>query len=271
MRLAAPPVAEAARELGLQVLQTANVNEAEALSRIRAARPSAGVVCAFGQLIRKPLLDELRWLNVHPSLLPRWRGAAPIERAIMAGDLETGVSVMRLTEGLDSGPVALQERVPIEPGDDYGSLSERLARLGGDLLVRALELEAVGQLSFEPQDDSRATYAPKIEPVERRLDPSLPASELEARVRALTPHVGAYFELGGGQRLGVRRASAEPGDMPAGDVSASGGELRIGCSAGVLRLCVVQPPGARPMATEAYLRGHVPPSRVEVPSRPSAR
>lgn len=250
-----PPAAEAARELGVDLSQTESVNEDGGLERIRAARPEAIAVCAFGQLIREPLLSELL-LNVHPSLLPRWRGAAPIERAIMAGDERTGVSVMQVTAGLDSGPVALREEVAIEPEDDYERLSERLAALGGELLVRALDLRAEGRLDFAEQDEERATYAEKIEASERRLDPSRPAGELARTVRALTPHIGAYLELSGGRRLGVRRARSVEVRLPAGSLRAEWGALLLGCGRGALRLETVQPEGGRPMSADAYLRGH---------------
>ena len=128
-KVSPPPAAHTAQELGLDLLQAENVNEPDALARIRAAQPEAVLVCAFGQLIREPLLSDYPLLNVHPSLLPRWRGAAPIERAMMAGDETTGVCVMRLTAGLDSGPVALREETPIDPGEDFGALSARLAEL----------------------------------------------------------------------------------------------------------------------------------------------
>jgi methionyl-tRNA formyltransferase len=261
-RMASPPAAETARELGVELLQTADVNEAGAVERIEAATPGAVAVCAFGQLIKEPLLSDHLLLNVHPSLLPRWRGAAPIARAIMAGDEETGVSVMRVTEGLDSGPVAVQERTPIGPDEDWGVLSTRLAELGGALLVRALDMRDAGELEFRDQDDSHATYADKIDPAERRLDPARPAAELAARVRGLTPYVGAYLELEGGDRLGVRSATAEGGELAFGELWADGRELRLGCGEGVLRLTTVQPPGRRPMSTEDYLRGHEVPARA---------
>jgi methionyl-tRNA formyltransferase len=133
-RMQPPPAAVAATELDLALLQAESVNAAEALDRIRAAEPDHVVVCAFGQLIKEPLLSEFEMLNLHPSLLPRWRGAAPIERAMMAGDAETGVCVMRVAEGLDSGPVALCERTAIDPGEDFGELSQRLAGLWGELI-----------------------------------------------------------------------------------------------------------------------------------------
>jgi methionyl-tRNA formyltransferase len=251
-----PPAAEAAREVGLELLQAADVNEEAALERIRAARPEAAAVCAFGQLIREPLLSELPLLNVHPSLLPRWRGAAPIERAIMAGDRRTGVSVMRVTAGLDSGPVALREEVEIGSEDDFETLSARLAALGGELLVRALDLLAEGRLELSEQDDAETTYAEKVDPSERCLDPARPAAELARTVRALTPHVGAYLEIGDGHRLGVRRARPVDVGLRTGDVRAEWGALLLGCGRGALRLEVVQPEGGRPMAADAYLRGH---------------
>jgi methionyl-tRNA formyltransferase len=255
-KVQAPPVAEAARELGIELLQAGDVNAAGALERIRSVGPEAAAVCAFGQLIREPLLSELPLLNVHPSLLPRWRGAAPIERAIMAGDPRTGVSIMRVTAGLDSGPVALRGETSIGPDEDFAALAERLAALGGELLVRAFGLEAEGRLEFEDQDEDAATYAEKIDPAERRLDPARPAKELARTVRALTPHIGAYLETSDGKRLGVRRARPVDVGVRAGEVRAEWGVLLLGCGQGTLRLEVVQPQGGRPMPVDAYLRGH---------------
>jgi methionyl-tRNA formyltransferase len=251
-----PPAAEAAGELGIELLQTENVNEEGVLERIRAARPEAVAVCAFGQLIREPLLSEWPLLNVHPSLLPRWRGAAPIERAIMAGDACTGVSIMRVSAGLDSGPVALAEEMRIGSEDDFESLAAKLAALGGEMLVEAFDLLERDSLRFSAQDDEEATYAEKIEPAERRLDPGRPAAELARTVRALTPHVGAYLETGEENRLGVRRARAVDVGVKRGEMKAEWGALLLGCGRGALRLEVVQPAGGKPMAADAYLRGH---------------
>jgi methionyl-tRNA formyltransferase len=240
------------------------VNDPAALDAIREAEPDVGVVCAFGQLLREPLLSELELLNIHPSLLPRWRGAAPIERAIMAGDDETGVTIMRVTEGLDSGPIALQRRAALEPEATYESVSGRLAELGAVLVLEALELRAQGALTLEPQDDEMATYAEKITAADRRLDPARPAIELERQVRALTPHIGAYLELDGGHRLGVRAAEAlgNGGDPAPGTLVSLGDEVRLGCSPGALRLVRVLPPGGREMEAGAYLRGHELPERA---------
>jgi methionyl-tRNA formyltransferase len=251
-----PPAGTAAQELGLELLQAEDVNEEEVLGRIRTAAPEAVVVCAFGQLIREPLLSEYPMLNVHPSLLPRWRGAAPIERAMMAGDEVTGVCVMQLTAGLDSGPVALVEEVSIDPEEDFAGLSARLAEVGGDLLVRALDLQAEGSLELSEQDEAGVTYAEKIEAAERRLDPDRPARELAAKVRALTPHVGAYLELPDGERLGVRRAKAVEEQIETGKLEMHFDALLLGAAQGALQLEVVQPAGGKPMAADAYLRGH---------------
>ena len=195
-----------ARELGLDVIQPERLHDDDVLARIDAAAPEAACVCAYGVLIKEPLLSAYEMLNVHPSLLPRWRGAAPVERAIMAGDQQTGVSIMRLTEGLDSGPVCLQEPEPIGPDDDYGTLAARLERLGGDLLVRALD----EQPPFVEQDESAVTYAHKIEAADRALDPARTAAELELVVRALRPHIGARLALPSGDFLGVIAARSRP-------------------------------------------------------------
>jgi len=253
-RTAPSPAAVAATELGIDVLRTEATESADALSAIAAAEAEVGVVCAFGQILREPLLSRLELLNVHPSLLPRWRGAAPIERAILAGDRETGVSIMRVSAGLDSGPVAMREALEIGD-DDYGALSARLEDLGARLLVEALDRRAGGSLELTEQDDAAATYADKLEPADRRLDPTRPAAELERRVRALNPHIGTYVELGGDERLGVVAARAEAGELAAGALDGADG-LRLGCAEGVLRLLVVKPAGGRAMDAEAYLRGH---------------
>jgi methionyl-tRNA formyltransferase len=211
-------------------------------------------------LIKEPLLSEHTLLNVHPSLLPRWRGAAPIERAIIAGDAQTGVSIMRLTAGLDSGPVCASAAIEIDPGDTYGSLAPRLERLGAALLVQALDAMAAGEPPlFSEQDERLATYAEKIVAADRQLDPSRPASELERVVRALAPHIGARLELPGGALLGVRAAALAPDAPPGEALYAAGERLLLACSQGTLELLEVQPPGGRPMPAAAYLRGHGPP------------
>jgi len=273
-RMAAPPVAEHAHALGIALEQPERVNEPPVVERIAQARPDVVVVCAFGALIKEPLLSAYELLNVHPSLLPRWRGAAPIERAIIAGDERTGVSIMRLTAGLDSGPVCLTAAEPIAPEDTYGSLAPRLAQIGGELLVRALDPIAAGAPpAFVEQDDAGVTYAEKIAPADRLLDPARPAAELERVVRALHPQIGARVPLADGELLGVRRARVAEDEVPDGEEAGIRGiqEIQPGALAAVgspptrllygacdrpLELLEVQPPGGRAMDADAYLRGH---------------
>jgi len=258
-RLASPPVAERARERGLPLGQPVDINAPDALEEILAASPAAICICAFGALIREPLLSARPMLNVHPSLLPRWRGAAPLERAIMAGDERTGVSIMQVTAGLDSGPVGPVEEVAIGPRDTYGTLAAGLAPIGARLLVRAL----VEEPAYAEQDESLATYAEKIGPADRRLDPRQDASVLERVIRALEPHVGARLEdrPGAGLRVHSARVVADQ-DWPglpspvAGALEARDARLLLGCGEGVLELLSVQPAGGREMSGAEYARGH---------------
>ncbi len=252
-RVQSPPVAEAARELGIDVDQPETVNAEEARARIAAADPGAVCICAYGALIREPLLSEHEMYNVHPSLLPRWRGAAPIERAIEAGDRRTGVSIMRPVAELDAGPVYLQREASIGDEDDYGSLSARLAGLAGELLAEALTARP------EPSEQSEdgVSYAEKIDREERRLDPACSPDVLARKVRALTPHVGAHVEIPGGGRLGVRRAApgSDLSPPPPGELAVLEGRLLFGGASGALELLEVQPAGSRAMAAPDYLRG----------------
>ena len=246
-KLSAPPVAHAARALGLQLAQPESVNADDARAAIAAAEPELIVVCAFGALIREPLLSDFEMINVHPSLLPRWRGAAPVERAMIAGDEETGAAIMRLTAGLDSGPVFLLGREPIAPDDTYGTLAPRLQELGADLLLRVLDERP----QPAEQIEDGVTYAEKIGPADRTLDPSAPPERNERVVRALNPHIGARVELDDGSLLGVLRAAVrEPG--VAGALSV---DDRRRLMLGGLELIEVQPAGGRPMNASAYLRG----------------
>jgi methionyl-tRNA formyltransferase len=252
-KLGPPPVAERAALLGIELFQPEDVNAEETRRTIAAAEPDVVAICAYGALIKDPLLSEHEMLNVHPSLLPRWRGAAPVERAIEAGDEETGVTIMRPTAEYDAGPIAVQRAEAIRTDDDYGSLAARLAALGGELLVEALDL----QPAFREQPDTGVTYAEKIGPDDRRLDPELTADLLERRVRALRPHIGAYLDLPWDERLGVTRAALAAGDgPPPGTLAASDGRLLYGAAGGALELCEVHPAGKRPMDAEAWIRGY---------------
>ncbi len=255
-KLSPPPVAEAARQLGLELDQPASVNSDEACARIAEADPEVVCICAFGGLIKEPLLSSCDMFNVHPSLLPRWRGAAPVERAIEAGDEVTGVTIMRPTAELDAGPICLQAEEPLRSDDDYGSLSERLARLGGELLVEALDERP----ALREQPDEGVTYADKIEPHDRLLRPDEPPDALARRVRALSPHVGAYAELACAERLGVLRAAVFGGAAtaapPPGQVAVVEGSVLLGARGGALELLEVKPAGGRAMDAAAWARGH---------------
>lgn len=266
-RMSPPPVALAAAELGIELHQTSSINEEASRAAVLATRPDVALVCAFGQLIRQPLIGELPMLNVHPSLLPRWRGAAPIERALMAGDGATGVCIMRLGEGLDDGPVALREEVPIGAEDTYGTMAAALAELSGRMLIEALDLQAADELEprFQPQDEEAVTYAEKIEAGERRVDPARSAGAEALRIRGLTPHVGAYAELDGGERLGVRAARLAPDGPPAGEFGERDGVLLLGCHSGALIIEGLQPAGGRWMAAADYVRGRGLPSPLADP------
>jgi methionyl-tRNA formyltransferase len=236
-KIGPPPVAVAARELGIDVDQPASVNDDEARTRIAAVRAGGDVVvilCAFGALVKEPLLSDYEILNVHPSLLPRWRGAAPVERAMMAGDAQTGVSIMRLVAELDAGPVYAHQAEPILPSDDYASLSARLQGISVDLLNHVLEERPAP----EPQPEDGVTYAEKLTAEDRTLDLTRPPEENVRIVRALHPHIGARIALPSGEFLGVHEASI--------------------ALDGSLELVTVQPAGGRPMAYSEYLRGHPP-------------
>jgi methionyl-tRNA formyltransferase len=248
-RLQSPPVAQTARSLGLAVYQPDAVSADPAVVD---AGFDAIVVCAYGALLREPLLSAPGLLNVHPSLLPRWRGAAPLERAIMAGDAETGVAIMRPTAGFDEGPVCAVQREPIHPDDDFASLSQRLEALSARLLVHVFD-EAP---RFVEQSPDGIVYAEKIGPADRLLDPARGAAELDRVVRALHPHIGARLPLGGERFLGVQRARPLPGVDAATGLSRDGDRLLLGTADGTLELLEVQPPGGRPMEASAYLRGH---------------
>jgi methionyl-tRNA formyltransferase len=224
-RLAAPPAKEVAERLGLRVLQP--------------ERPEPGldlgadivIVCAYGLLIPEPLLTEGLWLNVHPSLLPRWRGAAPVERTILAGDTETGVTIHETVKELDAGPIAAQEAFPIGPEDDAGAVFARSAEVAERLLVDVL---AQDRPTFRPQGEDGITYAEKITAADRVLDLSVPAEESARRVRALSPHIGARAELHG-RPVTVWRA-------------------RVG-EDGAFEPLEVQPEGGKRMPVDAWLRG----------------
>jgi methionyl-tRNA formyltransferase len=246
-QLEATPVAQSAERLGLLVLAPERLNDAA--HELAAAAPDIVCLCAYGALVREPILSAYEIVNVHPSLLPRWRGAAPVERALIAGDEQTGVSLMRLVAELDAGPVCAVEATPIAPADDYGELAARLAAIAARLLIAALD----GPRDYVPQSEDGVTYAEKITPEDRILDPARPAAELERVVRALHPHIGARTPSG----LGVSEAQVSHEDgVPAGELDVRDGRLLYGAAGGALELLRVKPPGSREMDAAAYIRGH---------------
>ena len=258
MALRKSPVHEIAEQAGLTVLTPARLKSPEEQERFSALRADAAVVVAYGLILPRPILEATRHgaFNLHASLLPRWRGAAPINRAIMAGDSETGVSIMRITEGLDAGPVCRENRVPIGPDETAGELHDALAAKGAALMVEALaELER-GRLDCKPQPDEGVTYAHKIDPAEARIDWSLPAPDVHNLIRGLSPHPGAWFEVelnGKPERIKALRAVLAGGSGTPGALLDEG--LTIGCGEGALRLTEVQRAGKRPMSADAFLRG----------------
>jgi methionyl-tRNA formyltransferase len=250
-------VQQEAEQAGLAVRTPERLKSTEEQERFRALNADAAVVVAYGLILPKPILDGTRLglFNVHASLLPRWRGAAPINRAIMAGDTETGVSIMRMDEGLDTGPVCLVERVPIEPDETAGELHDRLAALGARLMIEALDALEQGKLACQPQPD-HGTYAEKIGPAEARLNFRVSAGELYDRIRGLSPHPGAWFELqlnGKPERIKVLRGELADGSGAPG--TALDDNLTIACGNGAIRLTEIQRAGKRPMSAEEFLRG----------------
>jgi methionyl-tRNA formyltransferase len=225
---------------------------------LRGFKPDVVVVAAYGLILPKAVLDVPAYgcLNLHASLLPRWRGAAPIERAIMAGDIETGVVVMRMEEGLDTGPVALAERIAIGPDANAGEIRDKLALVGAGVMTRALAALEHGRLAFTPQVEAGVTYAHKIDKAETRIDWKKPALDLHNLIRGLTPSPGAFFEarLGKGlERVKVFRARIAQGAGTPGCVLDDG--LTIACGEGALRVLEVQRSGKVPMPAGEFLRG----------------
>jgi methionyl-tRNA formyltransferase len=252
------PVHEAADRFGLQVFTPERLKAEGEAERFQALGVEAGVVVAYGQILPRAFLDAPAngCLNLHASLLPRWRGAAPIARAIMAGDAETGVMVMRMEAGLDTGPVAMSERVAIAPDATAGELTERLAVLGADLMVRALAALSRGGLSFAPQADEGVTYAAKLDKNETRIDWTRPAAEVHNHIRGLSPDPGAWFELDLGkapERIKVLRSQCADGAGEPGAVL--DGALTVACGTGAVRLLQIQRAGKQPVAAAEFLRG----------------
>ena len=253
------PVHAWAEARGLPVRTPASLRDPAAQAAFSALALDAAVVAAYGLILPKPVLDapRLGCINVHASLLPRWRGAAPIQRAILAGDRETGISIMQMEEGLDTGPVLRIEVLPIAADMDAGALHDALADLGGRMIAPALEDLAAGRIKSVPQPETGATYAKKIEKSEARIEWRESAAAVACRIRAFSPWPGAWFALAG-ERVKALATLPADGSGAAGEALDDG--LRIACGSGAVRLTRLQREGKRPVTAEAYLRGRAVPA-----------
>jgi len=254
MEMQPSPVEREARRLGLPVLTPPTLKNEAAQAEFRALKADAAVVAAYGLLLPKPILEapRLGCFNVHASLLPRWRGAAPISRAIMAGDAESGVTIMRMDEGLDTGAMAMAERVGIGVDMTAGDLHDALARLGADLMACALAAAERGSLSLTPQPEAGVSYAAKIAKEESRIDWRRPWQQVHDHIRGLSPFPGAWFEVGGVRVKALRSTRGEGAGKPGALLN---DRLTIACGDGAVRLTQVQRAGRQPMAAEEFLRG----------------
>ncbi|MFG1331376.1 methionyl-tRNA formyltransferase [Xanthobacter autotrophicus] len=255
------PVHQVAERFGLKVLSPKSLRSPEAAAEFAAHDADVAVVVAYGLILPPAILEapRLGCLNLHGSLLPRWRGAAPIQRAIMAGDAATGVCVMQMEQGLDTGPVGLVERIPIGPDMTAGDLHDRMMVLGADLMARALAALERGGLAFTPQPEEGVAYAAKIEKAETRIDWSQPAQVVHDRIRGLSPFPGAWFPLGQEEtRVKVLRSTLLDGAGTPGDVLDD--RLTIACGTGAVRLVELQKAGKQPAGASSFLNGNaVPP------------
>jgi methionyl-tRNA formyltransferase len=254
LELQPTPVEREARKLGVPVLTPATLKTGEAQAEFRAFDADAAVVVAYGLILPKSVLEapRLGCFNIHASLLPRWRGAAPIHRAIMAGDEETGVTIMKMDEGLDTGAMAMIERMAIGPDATTGDLHDALARLGADAMTRALAALERGMLTLTSQPDSGVTYADKIAKGETRIVWTKPWQEVHNHIRGLSPFPGAWFELDG---VRIKALRATRGERKGAPGTVLDEHLTIACGDGAVRLTQVQRAGKQPMTAEEFLRG----------------
>jgi len=255
--LKAPPVKMLAQELNIPIIQPQKLREPEAMRQLHEWNPDLIVVAAFGQILKKDVLELPQYgcINVHASLLPRWRGAAPINAAVLAGDEETGVTIMKMDVGLDTGPMLAMKKTRIKPDDTAGSLFEALSTLGADLLIETLPAYMDGRLSPQPQPEEGATYAPMLKKEDGLLDFTQPVVELERRVRAMNPWPGAWFEWGGAP-LKVHKAHVgEEDKAEAGKRLVVQSQPAVAAGGGVLILDEVQPPGKKSMSGKSFLAG----------------
>jgi methionyl-tRNA formyltransferase len=257
MELQVTPVEREAHRFDIPVLTPKSLRTDEALETFRAHKADAAVVVAYGLILPAAILEAvpLGCFNLHASLLPRWRGAAPINRAVMAGDAESGVMVMRMAEGLDTGPVAMAERLPIGATMTAGELHDALALLGADLMVRALGALERGTLRLTPQADAGVTYAAKIDKSETRVDWTKSWKAVHDHCRGLSPFPGAWFELPGAQPARIKVLRTARGEGAGAPGTVLDGNLTIACGEGAVQLLEIQRAGKQPMKAEDFLRG----------------
>lgn len=256
--VAAPPVKLAAQEMGLAVFQPKRVREPEFVEHLRTLAPEAIIVAAYGQILPKDILALPKYgcINLHASLLPLYRGAAPINWAIIRGETETGITIMQMDEGMDTGATLVQEQVPIEANDTAGTLAEKLSLLGARLITTALPLIASGKLLPAAQDGSKATMAPLLKKENGLIDWTLPAGEIHNRVRGLSPWPGAYGFLDN-KMVKIITAEAIAGNGEAGVLYEKDKNiLEAGTGSGLLRILSLQPEGRKPMTAAEFMRGH---------------
>lgn len=255
--LKAPPVKTLAQELNIPVMQPQKLREPDAMQQLREWHPDLIVVAAFGQILKKDVLELPRYgcINVHASLLPRWRGAAPINAAVLAGDEETGVTIMKMDVGLDTGPMLAMKKIRIKPDDTAGSLFEALSTLGADLLIETLPAYIDGKLFPQPQLEEGATYAPILKKEDGHLDFNQSAIALERRIRAMNPWPGAWFEWDGNLLKVSRGAVGKDKGLQVGSRFIVEGRPAVMCADGALILEEVQPPGKKVMPGKAFLSG----------------
>jgi methionyl-tRNA formyltransferase len=255
MEVRESPVAREARKFALPILTPKTLRTDDAASAVRAHGADAAVVVAYGMILPKPILEAfpVGSFNLHASLLPRWRGAAPIQRAVMAGDRETGVAVMKMEEGLDTGPIAMAERIPIGPDATAGEMHDTLAQRGAKLMVIAIAALERGTLQLTPQPEAGVTYATKIEKSETRIDWKKPWQKVHDHCRGLSPFPGAWFDLADVGRVKVLRTTKGSGNGKPGQVLDD--QLTIACGEGAVRLVELKRAGRQPMRAEAFLRG----------------
>jgi methionyl-tRNA formyltransferase len=250
-----PPAKLVGQQHSIEVFQPEKISSRDASSWLEGAKPEVIVVAAYGQILPGDIVNSYRCVNVHASLLPRWRGAAPISAAILAGDHHTGISLMQMDEGLDTGPVFAQRKIDIEATETTGDLTRRLSGLGAEFLIEELPSYHSGNSELLPQDDSEATYAPMIKKTQGEIDFNLPAEYISRQVRAFEPWPTSYF-FWEGKRIVVRRAHAVPHPHPIpGSVHEVDGEVGVECHEGMLFLDTIQPEGRKAMSTASFIRG----------------